>query len=119
MRRNATPRSSPPSGPATSTPELIRALFEAGVDVFRLNFSHGTPRGSRGSAIEAIRAVEARAGRPIGILMDLQGPKLRVGTFADGPVELARGAAASGSTSTRRRATSKRVCCRIPRSSPC
>ncbi|CAJ95752.1 pyruvate kinase [Cupriavidus necator] len=78
-------------GPASSTPELIDALFEAGADVFRLNFSHGTHEDHR-QRFEAIRAVERKRGRPIGVLLDLQGPKLRIGTFADGPVQLAAGA---------------------------
>jgi pyruvate kinase len=78
-------------GPASSSPERIRALFEAGVDVFRLNFSHGTHNDHR-ARFEAIRRVENTTGRPIGILADLQGPKLRLGTFAEGPIELAAGA---------------------------
>jgi pyruvate kinase len=78
-------------GPASSSPERIRALFTAGVDVFRLNFSHGTHQEHR-ARFEAIRRIESESGRPIGILADLQGPKLRLGTFAEGPVELAAGA---------------------------
>src|SRR5436305_8209696 len=78
-------------GPASAGPERIRALFDAGVDVFRLNFSHGTHEQHRGSFI-AIREVEAETGRPIGILADLQGPKLRVGNFVGGRAELAVGA---------------------------
>jgi pyruvate kinase len=78
-------------GPASNDYATIRALFEAGADVFRLNMSHGTH-----SDIEArhkiIRKVEADLGRPIGILADLQGPKLRVGTFANGEEELIEGA---------------------------
>src|SRR5580704_3903808 len=74
-------------GPASSTPELIRTLFDAGVDVFRLNFSHGT-HADHGDRFAAIRRAEAETGRPIGILADLQGPKLRLGTFRGGPVEL-------------------------------
>src|SRR5881628_1258844 len=65
-------------GPASSTPERIRALFEAGVDVFRLNFSHGSHL-DHSIRFDAIRAVESATGRPIGILADLQGPKLRLG----------------------------------------
>src|SRR6266568_3204754 len=79
-------------GPASTGGERIRALFDAGVDVFRLNFSHGTHDQHRASFAD-IRQVEADTGRPIGILADLQGPKLRVGTFANGPVQLAPGAA--------------------------
>ncbi|MDR5653430.1 pyruvate kinase [Ruixingdingia sedimenti] len=78
-------------GPASSDHATIRALFEAGADVFRLNMSHGT-HDDIAARHAIIRAVEAECGRPIAILADLQGPKLRVGTFADGPVELAEGA---------------------------
>jgi len=78
-------------GPASATPALIRSLFEAGVDVFRLNFSFGTQQEHR-QRRDAIRALEREIGRPIGILVDLQGPKLRVGVFASGPVTLAHGA---------------------------
>ena len=78
-------------GPSSSAPDRIRALFEAGVDVFRLNFSHGTHEDHR-FLFAAIRRVESATGRPIGILADLQGPKLRLGTFAEGPVELSAGA---------------------------
>ncbi|MFC5068612.1 pyruvate kinase [Flaviflagellibacter deserti] len=78
-------------GPASSSPEQLRALFEAGVDMFRLNMSHGTHDDHR-ARFEAIRALEKETGKPIGILLDLQGPKLRVGTFADGPVTLQNGA---------------------------
>jgi pyruvate kinase len=78
-------------GPASSTFERIRALFEAGVDVFRLNFSHGA-HSDHLARFSAIRRIESEIGRPIGILADLQGPKLRLGTFADGCIELAAGA---------------------------
>jgi pyruvate kinase len=80
-------------GPASSTYEMIRALFEAGADVFRLNMSHGTHDDIR-ARHAIIRQVESDTGRPIAILADLQGPKLRVGTFAnpDGE-ELVDGAA--------------------------
>jgi pyruvate kinase len=78
-------------GPASSTREMIRALFDAGADVFRLNMSHGAhDEVARRHAM--IREVEHETGRPIGILADLQGPKLRVGTFADGPAMLSEGA---------------------------
>src|SRR5215469_18185260 len=77
-------------GPSSSTFERIRALFEAGVDVFRLNFSHGT-HDDHQARFEAIRDVEHLTGRPIGILADLQGPKLRLGTFAEGRIELTAG----------------------------
>ena len=78
-------------GPSSSTPERIRALFEAGVDVFRLNFSHGTHEDHR-ALFAAIRRVESTTGRPIGILADVQGPKLRLGTFVEGRIELVTGA---------------------------
>jgi len=78
-------------GPASASHERIRALFEAGVDVFRLNFSHSTHDQHR-ATFATIREVEAETGRPIGILADLQGPKLRVGNFARGKVELKPGA---------------------------
>ena len=78
-------------GPASSTLDQIRALFDAGVDVFRLNFSHGT-HAEHDARFAAIRKIEHDSGRPIGILADLQGPKLRLGTFAAGPIELAAGA---------------------------
>ncbi len=78
-------------GPSSSDPEVLRALFEAGADVFRLNFSHGTHDDHRRN-LEAIRALERDVGHPIGVLMDLQGPKLRVGRFTGGAVELVPGA---------------------------
>ena len=78
-------------GPASSTPEMIKALFEAGVDVFRLNFSHGSHE-DHAARIEDIRALEEETSRPIAIMADLQGPKLRVGSFAAGAVQLATGA---------------------------
>ena len=74
-------------GPASSTPELARRLFLAGVDVFRLNFSHGSADDHR-ARFAVLRELERETGRPIGILADLQGPKLRVGGFAQGPVLL-------------------------------
>ena len=79
-------------GPATSTPGTIRSLFAAGVDVFRLNFSHGDHDGHR-RRFEAIREAESATGRPIGVLLDLQGPKLRVGEFAGGRATLKEGSA--------------------------
>ncbi|WP_051341656.1 pyruvate kinase [Azospirillum halopraeferens] len=77
-------------GPASSTHDRILALAEAGVDVFRMNASHGT-QAEHARRYRTIRDVEDILGRPVGILLDLQGPKLRVGTFADGPVDLTRG----------------------------
>ncbi|WBS00470.1 pyruvate kinase [Pseudoduganella sp. SL102] len=77
-------------GPASSDPDTIRALFDAGADVFRLNFSHGSHADHR-QRLETIRAIEAETGRPAGVLLDLQGPKLRLGTFTEGAVTLAAG----------------------------
>ena len=90
MRRHRFAKIIATLGPATSASETIRSLFAAGVDVFRLNFSHGDHDGHR-RCFEAIRAIESATGRPIGILADLQGPKLRVGEFADGSAMLEEG----------------------------
>jgi pyruvate kinase len=77
-------------GPATDPPEILEALLRAGVDVVRLNFSHGDPSAqvARG---EAVRAMALKIGREIGILADLPGPKIRVETFANGKVALKAG----------------------------
>src|ERR1700704_568175 len=77
-------------GPASASNERLRALFEAGADVFRLNFSHGVPDDHR-QRVEQLRALEKHYKHPVAILMDLQGPKLRLGTFAKGPMELKTG----------------------------
>ncbi len=77
-------------GPASSTLERIRELAVAGADVFRLNFSHGA-HADHAERHRQIRQVEAELGRPIGVLMDLQGPKLRVGRMAGGKVLLEAG----------------------------
>ncbi len=77
-------------GPASSTPEILARLFHGGVDVFRLNFSHGT-HDDHLARIAAIRDLERSVGRPIGILADVQGPKLRVGQFSGGRVTLQAG----------------------------
>jgi pyruvate kinase len=74
-------------GPASSSLETIRDLVRTGVDVFRLNFSHGT-HADHAERVRLIRQVETEMERPVGILMDLQGPKLRVGVFGAGPVQL-------------------------------
>ncbi|MGH1574644.1 pyruvate kinase [Methylobacterium sp. P31] len=78
-------------GPASDSPEMIERLFRAGVDVFRLNMSH-LPREKLPEKVEAIRTIEREARHPIGILVDLQGPKLRLGTFAEGAAMIATGA---------------------------
>jgi pyruvate kinase len=77
-------------GPASAAPDTIAALFATGVDCFRLNFSHGT-QADHERNLQAIRALERKVDRPIGVLMDLQGPKLRVGRMRDGVAELAPG----------------------------
>ena len=79
-------------GPASADRATIEALVKAGADVFRLNFSHGT-HADHQQRLALIRSIETDLGRPIGVLLDLQGPKLRVGTFANGPVNLVEGAA--------------------------
>jgi pyruvate kinase len=91
MRRRRSAKIVATLGPSSSGGERIGALFAAGVDVFRLNFSHGT-HADHDARFAAIRQVEAASGRPIGILADLQGPKLRLGDFAAGRVTLAAGA---------------------------
>src|SRR3954470_605461 len=77
-------------GPASNTPEMIATLFQAGADAFRVNMSHGDQQ-SKVAVIQAIRGLERQFGRPTTILADLQGPKLRVGRFAEGRVELVTG----------------------------
>lgn len=80
-------------GPASADPDMSAALFEAGADVFRLNMSH-LPRARLGEQVAMLRTLETRYRRPVGILVDLQGPKLRVGSFTDEDgVELVGGAA--------------------------
>src|SRR4030095_13240797 len=79
-------------GPASSDRTVIGELFRAGADVFRINMSHTSHEGM-GELVTAIRAVEDEHGRPIGILVDLQGPKLRVGKFAEGSTLLIKGQA--------------------------
>ena len=90
MRRTRNAKIVATLGPASSDPAVVRQLFMWGVDVFRLNFSHGS-HADHSERFKVLRALEQETGRPIGILADLQGPKLRVGTFADGPVMLAPG----------------------------
>jgi pyruvate kinase len=90
MRRQRKAKILATLGPASSTREQIAALFKAGADVFRLNFSHGKHEDHQ-KRYELIREIEQETGRPIGILMDMQGPKLRVGTFTGGSVELKTG----------------------------
>ena len=77
-------------GPASSTLGMIERLYRAGADVFRLNFSHGSHE-DHAQRLAMIREVERKVGRPIGVLADVQGPKLRVGRFGAGRVQLAAG----------------------------
>jgi pyruvate kinase len=77
-------------GPASSDRNVIANLFRAGADVFRINMSHTSHERMR-ELVGLIRAVEFEYGRPIGILVDLQGPKLRIGRFSAGPITLAKG----------------------------
>ena len=77
-------------GPASSDIDMIRKLFQAGVDTFRLNFSHGSHE-DHAERYNNIRAVEKEFGRPIGILADMQGPKLRLGKFENGSVDVGPG----------------------------
>ncbi|MDE2198945.1 MAG: pyruvate kinase [Rhodospirillales bacterium] len=77
-------------GPASSTPEMLARLFQGGADVFRLNFSHGS-HDDHAARIAMIRDLERRFDRPIGILADVQGPKLRVGAFGGARVQLQTG----------------------------
>ncbi|MGQ0742523.1 MAG: pyruvate kinase [Alphaproteobacteria bacterium] len=90
MRRRRKTKIVATLGPASGTPERIRALFDAGADVFRINMSH-TDHKRLAALAEAVRKEEFKAGRPIGILADLQGPKLRVGKLAKGTAKFGEG----------------------------
>jgi len=90
MRRQRNVKIVATVGPASSTRESLRALFDAGVDMFRLNMSHGSHE-DIAERYRLIREIEHEVERPIGVLGDLQGPKLRVGRFADGPHQLETG----------------------------
>jgi pyruvate kinase len=79
-------------GPASSDPKILQRMIAAGVDVIRFNFSHGGDEADRLARASAVRDAARRVGREVGILVDLQGPKIRVGRFAGGKVELAVGA---------------------------
>jgi pyruvate kinase len=79
-------------GPASSEPEVLERLIRAGVDVVRLNFSHGKAQDHIDRA-EMVRRTAAKVGKPVALMADLQGPKIRVGKFAQGKVELMPGAA--------------------------
>ncbi|MFG1243284.1 pyruvate kinase [Xanthobacter sp. V7C-4] len=77
-------------GPASNSEEKLKALFLAGVDVFRLNFSHGTQE-NHGEVLARIRRLEKEMNRPIGVIADMQGPKLRIGRFKDGAIAIKAG----------------------------
>src|SRR5215471_17356680 len=85
MHRNRRAKIVATVGPASDAPEMLKALFLAGVDTFRLNFSHGT-HDDHARVHAAIRKLEQDVDRPIGILIDLQGPKIRVGTLRGGKI---------------------------------
>src|SRR6476660_8280225 len=86
-------------GPAVSTPERIRALVDAGMDVARLNLSHGS-YADHEEVYRHIRTASDESGHAVGVLVDLQGPKIRTGRFADGPVQLVEGARFTITTTT-------------------
>jgi len=77
-------------GPASRAPGMVKALAQAGVDVFRLNFSHGTHE-DHAAALKAVRGAELALKRPLGVLADLQGPKLRLGKFLDVEIDIKPG----------------------------
>ena len=87
MLRNRNTKIIATLGPSSSSPVKIHSLFQAGADIFRLNFSHGTHEDHRRRVFH-IRQYEKRLGRPIAILGDLQGPKFRIGNFKNGSVLL-------------------------------
>jgi pyruvate kinase len=90
MRRRRKTKILATLGPASSAPERIRALFEAGVDVFRINMSH-TSHAGLADLHRMVRGLEESVGRPVGILVDLQGPKIRLGTLPGGVREVKKG----------------------------
>ena len=90
MRRNRRVKIVATLGPASNNEETMRSLFNAGADVFRVNMSHATHEGLR-EAHGIVRKLEIEASRPIGILVDLQGPKLRIGKFESGAIRLTEG----------------------------
>ncbi len=90
MRRQRKAKIIATLGPASSTYEKIKALFLAGADVFRLNFSHGEHQ-DHAISYRIIRTIEQELKRPIGVLLDLQGPKLRIGTFSNAKITLKAG----------------------------
>src|ERR1700728_938123 len=90
MRRRRRTKIIATLGPSSSSLEVMTRLFQAGADVFRLNFSHGSHE-DHAARFAMIRELEEKFDRPIGILADVQGPKLRVGRFGGGRVHLQTG----------------------------
>src|ERR1051325_4320071 len=90
MRRGRKTKIVATLGPASSSPERMKALFEAGADVFRVNMSHNTPDSLK-QIHRDVRALEDAEGRPIGLLADLQGPKIRLGKLPGGRIQLKEG----------------------------
>lgn len=78
-------------GPASSAPKVLARMIDAGLDVVRVNFSHGTAAEHR-RQVELVRTLARKAGRAVGVLVDLQGPKIRIGRFRDGKITLTPGA---------------------------
>ena len=107
-------------GPASRAPGTVKALAQAGVDVFRLNFSHGSHE-DHAAALKAVRGAEMALQRPLGVLADLQGPKLRLGRFRDVENRVAAGPARCVCDLDATPGDETRVCrCRTRRSSrPC
>src|SRR3954466_3925767 len=83
----APPRIAPSIGPASANPETLVRMIEAGMDVARLNFSHGSHE-QHAETAQLVRDAAGRAGRPVALLQDLPGPKLRIGPLVEGTVEL-------------------------------
>ena len=102
-------------GPASTDRETIAALFAAGADVFRINMSHASHDAMR-ERVATIRSLEEEMNRPIGILVDLQGPKLRLGAFAGGRRGPATRATTSPSTAIRLSGDPRASICPIPKS---
>jgi pyruvate kinase len=90
MKRTRRARIVATLGPASRAPGMVKALAQAGVDVFRLNFSHGTHE-DHAAALKAVRGAEMALKRPLGVLADLQGPKLRLGKFRDVEIDIKPG----------------------------
>ena len=78
-------------GPASSDAKVLEGMIEAGLDVVRMNFSHGTAA-EHGERVNLVRTIARRVGRAVGVLVDLQGPKIRIGKFRDGRITLESGA---------------------------